>query len=102
MFAQPAEKGADCLAMIYGLRGAGSLRPWLSRETADTAELARQDLEPEFGAGWREEWERRQDEAFLMLEARIGRSWPQVLAARIVAEQRAEASSDKGGFRSQC
>lgn len=102
VFAQPAEKGADCLAMIYGLRGAGSLRPWLLRETTNPADLARQDFEPEFGAAWRQEWERRQGEAFLMLEARIGRDWPHVLATRIALEERAQASSEKGGFRSQC
>lgn len=75
IYARPEADGPDCLAWMYGLRGAASLRPWQAGETNDVSELARRDFEPDHGDAWRDEWARRLEESSTMVRARLGKDW---------------------------
>lgn len=61
-----------CPAILYGLRGETSLRPWIEEGVGDVEELARRDYEPEHGAGWHQEWQRQLAETETILDGRIG------------------------------
>ena len=76
---------ADCLAKLHGLRGSGSLRPWLREGISDVAELARRDYEHDHGEAWRDEWQRQIADVGVILEGRIGVDWQAVLSERITA-----------------
>lgn len=87
LFAQPASQADECQARIFGLRGADSLKPWRLEGVNNVENLARRDYEPEFGSDWREEWARRLDEVFVVLEGRFGRDWPDILTDMVTERQ---------------
>ncbi|MBO0903812.1 hypothetical protein [Jiella sonneratiae] len=87
----PNASSATCYAIALGLRSSKSLTPWLHEGIADAAKLARRDYEPEFGEGWRKEWERQLAEFATIAEGRVGPHWIDVMAARIRAAEEAVA-----------
>ena len=87
LFAQPSSQADECQARIFGLRSPDSLKPWRLEGVNNVEDLARRDYEPEFGSAWREEWPRRLDEVFVVLEGRFGRNWPDILIGMVTERQ---------------
>tara|TARA_R100001086_G_C11839175_1_gene258666 strand:- start:1708 stop:1974 length:267 start_codon:yes stop_codon:yes gene_type:complete len=84
-----------CLAILHGLKGETSLKPWIEEGVSEVEELARRDYQPKRGAGWHREWQRQLAEAESILEKLIGPDWRDEFKARI---SNADAS-DKGDYR---